>query len=219
LERFSEGSHEHRTPAARRRPRSGAACADPPAKTLDRLPGNVDVDPYWRLVAAFLVGYPPHSSRAYFGDLKAWYGWCAQSGIHPLAARRDHVDTWVRHLGQVDQPSTGRPASPASIARHLSCLSKFYDYGIRDTEALEYSPVANVRPPKVSDDSSTNVSAAGERSGTRPTSPWTGSAASAPSDNEETSVVGSAQGRCAAVGGDRSPERSPIDRELRCETV
>src|SRR4051794_5961145 len=98
-------------------------------KALERLPGQADVDPYWRLVGAFLVGYPPHSSRAYFGDLKAWYAWCATSGAHPLAARRHHVDTWVRHLSQTQQPTTGRPASPASIARRLSCLSKFYDYG------------------------------------------------------------------------------------------
>src|SRR5215216_3830644 len=39
-------------------------------------------DPYWRLVGAFLVGYPPHSSRACFGDLTAWYAWCASSGVH-----------------------------------------------------------------------------------------------------------------------------------------
>ena len=51
--------------------------------------------------------------------------------------------------------ATGQPASPASIARRLSCLSKFYDYGIRDAQLLEHSPVANVRRPKVSDDSST----------------------------------------------------------------
>lgn len=70
-----------------------------PAEPLERLPAaGAAVDPYWRLVAAFLVAYPPHSSRAYFGDLKAWYGWCAAAGVHPLAARRHHVDTWVRHL-------------------------------------------------------------------------------------------------------------------------
>jgi integrase/recombinase XerD len=126
-----------------------------PGAALDRLPNGADVDPYWRLVAAFLVGYPPHSSRAYFGDLKAWYAWCVSSSVHPLAARRHHVDAWVRYLSQVDQPTTGRPASPASIARRLSCLSKFYDYGIKDAEVLDHSPVANVRRPKVSDDSST----------------------------------------------------------------
>jgi hypothetical protein len=43
-----------------------------PAEALDRLPlVDGDVDPYWRLVTAFLVGYPPRSSRAYFSDLKA----------------------------------------------------------------------------------------------------------------------------------------------------
>lgn len=113
------------------------------------------MDPHWRLVTAFLVGYPPHSSRAYFSDLKAWYAWCAEMGVHPLSARRHHVDVWVRHLSQEPQAATGRPASPASIARRLSCLSKFYDYGIKDAELLEHSPVANVRRPKVSDDSST----------------------------------------------------------------
>lgn len=128
-----------------------------PVDALDRLPavGTGGGDPYWRLVSAFLVGYPSHSSRAYFGDLKAWYGWCAGAGVHPLQARRHHVDVWVRYLSETPQPATGRPASPASIARRLSCLSKFYDYGIRDAQLLEHSPVANVRRPKVSEDSST----------------------------------------------------------------
>ena len=66
---------------------------------------------------------------------------CASAeGVHPLAARRHHVDIWVRHLSETPQPRTGRPASPASIARRLSCLSKFYDYGIKDAELLEHSP-------------------------------------------------------------------------------
>jgi integrase/recombinase XerD len=142
-------------------PTAAAAIAAPPAPplpagALERLPDvRAGADPYWRLVTAFLVGYPPHSSRAYFSDLKAWYAWCATVGVHPLTARRHHVDVWVRHLSEEPQPATGRPASPASIARRLSCLSQFYDYGIKDAELLEHSPVANVRRPKVSDDSST----------------------------------------------------------------
>jgi integrase/recombinase XerD len=109
-------------------------------------------DPYWRLASAFLVGYPPHSSRAYLGDLRAWYAWCVLSGVHPLTARRHHVDAWIRHLSGAPRLATGRPAS---IARRLSCRSKFYDYGIKDAELLEHSPIANVRRPKVSDDSPT----------------------------------------------------------------
>ena len=142
-------------------PIATAAIAAPPppalpAGPLERLPDVGDgADPYWRLVTAFLVGYPPHSSRAYFSDLKAWWSWCTAADVHPLTARRHHVDVWVRHLSEQPQPATGRPASPASIARRLSCLSQFYDYGIKDAELLEHSPVANVRRPKVSDDSST----------------------------------------------------------------
>src|SRR5664279_5248251 len=39
----------------------GSAPASPAlsADALARLPGNANVDPYWRLVAAFLVAYPP----------------------------------------------------------------------------------------------------------------------------------------------------------------
>ncbi len=142
-------------------PIAAAAFAAPlapalPLAALERLPDvDAGVDPYWRLASAFLVGYPPHSSRAYFGDLRAWYAWCALCGVHPLTARRHHVDAWIRQLSGQPQPATGRPASPASIARRLSCLSKFYDYGIKDAELLEHSPVANVRRPKVSDDSPT----------------------------------------------------------------
>jgi integrase/recombinase XerD len=107
---------------------------------------GADADPYWRLVTAFLVGYPPHSARAYFSDLKVWHAWCAQMGIHPLTARRHHVEVWVRHLSEEAQPATGRPASSTSIARRLSCLSQFYDYGIKDAK-LFGALAGRQRPP------------------------------------------------------------------------
>lgn len=45
------------------------AAPELPVDALQRLPelGAGGGDAYWRLVAAFLVGYPPHSSRAYLG--------------------------------------------------------------------------------------------------------------------------------------------------------
>jgi integrase/recombinase XerD len=128
-----------------------------PAAALGRLPVavGVDADPYWRLAAAFLVGYQGHSRLAYFSDLKAWHGWCVGRGTHPLAVERHHVDTWITHLTETAQPRTGRPASPATIARRLSCLSKFYEYAVRDAELLDVSPMARVRRPRVDDDSAT----------------------------------------------------------------
>lgn len=134
-------------------PVAGALPVDRAA--LDRLPGPGDADPFLRLAAAFLAAYPANSARAYRTDLAAWASWCAFMDVHPLAARRHHADAWVRHLTTQPQPATGRPASPATIARRLSGLAKFYDYAIHDAEVLTYSPVANVRRPPVSDESST----------------------------------------------------------------
>jgi integrase/recombinase XerD len=123
------------------------------AAPLDRLPGSSTDDPFLRLAAAWLIGHPTHTATAYRRDLHAWATWCTQLGTHPLAAERHHVDTWVRHLTTTPQPRTGRPASPATVARRLSALSGFYDFGVHDAEVLTHSPVASVRRPRVSDES------------------------------------------------------------------
>jgi hypothetical protein len=89
-----------------------------PSAALARLPETAgQADPFWRLAAAFLVGYPPATARAYLSDLRAWARWCGEHGIHPLTARRHHVDHWARHLAAAPQPATGRPAAAATIAR------------------------------------------------------------------------------------------------------
>jgi integrase/recombinase XerD len=129
---------------------------------IDRLPGSGEADPFLRLAAAFLAAYPANSARAYRTDLRAWATWCGSLGVHPLAARRHHADAWVRHLTTEAQPATGRPASAATVARRLSGVAKFYDYAIHDAEAITYSPVANVRRPSVSEESSTTGLSADE---------------------------------------------------------
>jgi integrase/recombinase XerD len=120
---------------------------------LDRLPGSRDDDPFLRLAAGWLVGYPTNTATAYRRDLAAWASWCHRLGVHPLAAERHHVDAWVRHLTTLPQPRTGRPTSAATVARKLSALSGFYDYGVHDAGVLTHSPVASVRRPRVSDES------------------------------------------------------------------
>src|SRR3954466_512175 len=120
---------------------------------LDRLPGTADDDPFLRLAAGWLVGHPTNIARAYRRDLEGWAAWCARLGVHPLAAKRHHVDAWVRHLTTESQPRTGRPASAATVARRLSALSGFYDFGVHDAGVLIHSPAASVRRPKVSDES------------------------------------------------------------------
>ncbi len=50
---------------------------DLPDVALARLPAGSETDPFWRLAAAFLVGYPPATARAYLSDLRAW----ARAGV------------------------------------------------------------------------------------------------------------------------------------------
>src|SRR3954453_5233006 len=131
---------------------SGVVPAVRPAP-LERLPGTAADDPFLRLAAAWLVGRPPNTALAYRRDLEAWSTWCASINVHPLAAERHHVDLWVRHLTTKPQPRTKRPAAPATVARKLSALAGFYEFGVHDAQALTPSPAASVRRPKVSDES------------------------------------------------------------------
>ena len=110
------------------------------------------LDPAWRVAAAFLLSCrSPHTRRGYARDLRAFFTWCAQHELAPLAARRAHLDAYTRHLEQ-PRPGTGRPAAPSSIARALSALSGLYRYAL-DEQLIDRSPVAAVRRPKVADDS------------------------------------------------------------------
>src|SRR3954454_20725010 len=137
-------------------PMTAAIAAPVPAvrpAPLDRLPGTADVDPFLRLAAALLPWPPGHTAPAARRDLESWGAWCDRLGVHPLAAERHHVDAWVRHLTSEPQPRTGRPASAATVARKLSALAGFYDFGVHDAGVLTHSPAASVRRPKVSDES------------------------------------------------------------------
>jgi site-specific recombinase XerD len=129
-----------------------------PAAAVDRLPRGelgvpeVDEDPFWRLVAAFLVECRrAQTRRAYFTDLKAWYAWCTERELHPLQVRRHDVALWARQLAEQPRAS-GKAAAPASIARRLSCLSSFYGYGV-EVAVLQENPVANVKRPRVANGS------------------------------------------------------------------
>ena len=74
--------------------------------------------------------------------------------MHPLVGTCSHVDAWVDHLARTPSARTRRPLSPASIARRLSALSKFYAYAL-SLGVLDRSPLDQVERPEVSDESST----------------------------------------------------------------
>jgi len=97
------------------------------------------------LAAGFLAGYSGRTREAYQCDLRAWGGWLAQAGVPVLEASRAHVQVHAADLEQL-----GR--APSTISRRLAVLSGFYAYAAADG-AIARNPVANVRRPKVSQDS------------------------------------------------------------------
>ena len=103
-----------------------------------------EVDPAWRLAAAFVLGCRTESTRrAYARDIRLFYAWCAQVGLYPLRVHRAHVDAYLRQLEQTPQPKTGRPATAASVARRLSVLSGLYRYAVKEG-VLDRSPMTNI---------------------------------------------------------------------------
>lgn len=103
-----------------------------------------EVDPAWRLAAAFVLGCRTESTRrAYARDIRAFDTWCADVGVHPLEIRRAHLGAYLRQLEQTLQPTTGRPAAPASVDRRRSVLSGLYRYAV-EQGVLDRSPMTNL---------------------------------------------------------------------------
>lgn len=119
------------------------------AAAVGRLPGSVDLDPYWRLSGAFLLGYRENSRKAYRHDLEGWWSWCLRCEVHPFDAQRHHVNAWVRSMEE--PPRGAKPLASSTIRRRLSAVSKFYKYGI-SVEVLTHSPVDQVGRPKASEE-------------------------------------------------------------------
>lgn len=115
------------------------ALVDAPATAPSPLCSAEDV------AAAFLAGYGPSTREAYTRDLRAWSDYIANLGVEVLAVHRVHVDAWVRQAEE-------RAVAPATIARRLSALSGFYAYLLAEG-LIERSPIAQVRRPRVSDES------------------------------------------------------------------
>ena len=102
------------------------------------------------LAAAWLAGYrSPRTRLAYALDVATWLDWLHGLEVDVLAARRVHVDLWVRHLLDIG-------AASSSTARRLSALTSFYDHLITH-DVLTANPAAAVRRPRVDPDHTTTV--------------------------------------------------------------
>jgi site-specific recombinase XerD len=102
------------------------------------------------LVGAWLIGFAsPNTRRAYARDIGAWLAWCQTSAVPPRAARREHVDAWLRM-----QEMSGAAAS--SRARRLAAVASWYGWLVAEGHA-DRNPASRVARPTVDPDDSRTV--------------------------------------------------------------
>jgi integrase/recombinase XerD len=113
--------------------------SDPPAPFTDQL----------RLaVAAYLARFKGSSREHTESDLRCFLAWCAERGLDPLAARRPHLELYVRWMQEI------RRFRPSTVSRRFSVTAGFYRTCVIDG-LLDHSPAGHVRRPSVPAESPT----------------------------------------------------------------
>jgi site-specific recombinase XerD len=115
------------------------APSDPPEPFTDRL----------RLaVAAYLARFTGSSREHTESDLRCYLTWCAECGPDPLAARRPHLELYIRSMQEI------RRFKPSTVSRRFSVTAGFYRTCVLDG-IMEHSPAEHVRRPAVPAESPT----------------------------------------------------------------
>jgi integrase/recombinase XerD len=97
-----------------------------------------------------------HTREAYRRDVGGWLNWCRQRELDPLRATFIHVNAYARELESTVDARSGRPLTPATVARKLSGLSSWYGF-LAKLGAIGANPVAGADRPWVSRDHSATV--------------------------------------------------------------
>jgi integrase/recombinase XerD len=93
-------------------------------------------------VAAYLARFKGSSRYHTASDLRCYLAWCTQRGLDPLAARRPHLELYIRWMQEV------RLFKPSTVSRRFSVAAGFYRTCVIDG-LLEHSPAEHVRRPTV----------------------------------------------------------------------
>ena len=99
-------------------------------------------------VAAYLARFKGTSRYHTESDLRCFLTWCAERGLDPLAARRPHLELYIRWMQEV------RRFKPSTVSRRFSVAAGFYRTCVIDG-VLEHSPAEHVRRPSVPAESPT----------------------------------------------------------------
>jgi len=99
-------------------------------------------------VAAYLARFKGSSREHTESDLRCYLAWCAERGLDPLAARRPHLELYIRWMQEIWR------FRPSTVSRRLSVTAGFYRTCVIDG-ILEHSPAEHVRRPAVPAESPT----------------------------------------------------------------
>ena len=105
-------------------------------------------DPLRLAVAAYLARFKGSSREHTDSDLRCFLAWCAERGLDPLAARRPHLELYIRWMQEI------RRFKPSTVSRRFSVAAGFYRTCVIDG-LLEHSPAEHVRRPSVPAESPT----------------------------------------------------------------
>jgi integrase/recombinase XerD len=99
-------------------------------------------------VAGYLARFKGSSRDHTESDLRCFLTWCAEHGLDPLAARRPHLELYIRWMQEI------RRFKPSTVSRRFSVTAGFYRTCVIDG-LLEHSPAEHVRRPSVPAESPT----------------------------------------------------------------
>ena len=99
-------------------------------------------------VAAYLARFKGQSRTHAESDLRAYLVWCESHNLAPLAARRAHIELYVRWMQEV------RRLRSSTVSRRVSIVASFYRTCVIDG-LLEHAPTDHVRRPRVANESPT----------------------------------------------------------------
>jgi integrase/recombinase XerD len=99
-------------------------------------------------VAAYLARFTGSSREHTESDFRCYLAWCTERGLDPLAARRPHLELYIRWMQEI------RHFKPSTVARRFSVTAGFYKTCVIDG-LLEHSPAEHVRRPAVPPESPT----------------------------------------------------------------
>jgi integrase/recombinase XerD len=105
-------------------------------------------EPLRLAVAAYLARFKGSSREHTESDLRCYLAWCAERGLDPLAARRPHLELYIRWMQEI------RRFKPSTVSRRFSVVTGFYRTCVIDG-LLEHSPAEHVRRPTVPAESPT----------------------------------------------------------------